>query len=378
MPTKLQISASARHVPVGEGCIATSHAARARSRAPVHLGDDPGGGDPVYHRRSRCRRSISRRSSARSTGAQRLSAHAGRRGRAARGRRRQVRQSLGEPLFELPLSGWYWQVARLDGGKPRSARLALALGPRLPKLEEQGVPLRDRVRERLCRGPGGSAAARGRAAGRFRRRTGASSSRSRATRPRSSTRRAPSICALSSTFVALTFGLLLSTLFQVRFGLAPLKRITGGLAAIRSGTPSGWRANFPVEIAPLARETNALLDANREIVERARTHVGNLAHALKTPLSVIVNEAEARGNEPFAAEGARAGRHHARSGRAPSRARAHRRAADRGRHAHRHRAGDRRRCTHHGENPPRQGHRDRGAMRRAARNSAASGRISRR
>jgi signal transduction histidine kinase len=60
------------------------------------------------------------------------------------------------------------------------------------------------------------------------------------------------------------------------------------------------RANFPVEIAPLARETNALIDANREIVERARTHVGNLAHALKTPLSVIVNEASTRGNDPFA------------------------------------------------------------------------------
>ena len=64
--------------------------------------------------------------------------------------------------------------------------------------------------------------------------------------------------------------------------------------------PSGSPANFPVEIAPLARETNALIDANREIVERARTHVGNLAHALKTPLSVMVNEAAARGNDPLA------------------------------------------------------------------------------
>ena len=43
-----------------------------------------------------------------------------------------------------------------------------------------------------------------------------------------------------------------------------------------------------------------MIDANREIVERARTHVGNLAHALKTPLSVIVNEAAARGNDPLA------------------------------------------------------------------------------
>src|SRR6202035_4694038 len=55
-----------------------------------------------------------------------------------------------------------------------------------------------------------------------------------------------------------------------------------------------------VEIAPLARETNALIEANREIVERARTHVGNLAHAIKTPLSVIVNEATAHVSDPFA------------------------------------------------------------------------------
>src|SRR5262249_16604845 len=46
-------------------------------------------------------------------------------------------------------------------------------------------------------------------------------------------------------------------------------------------------------IAPLARELNGLLDANREVVERARTQVGNLAHALKTPLSVITNESRA-------------------------------------------------------------------------------------
>jgi len=106
--------------------------------------------------------------------------------------------------------------------------------------------------------------------------------------------------ALVITFSILAAVLLLTTMFQVRFGLAPLKRISDSLAAIRSGNAERLAGKFPEEIAPLARETNALIDANKEIVERARTHVGNLAHALKTPLSVMVNEASARGDDPFA------------------------------------------------------------------------------
>ena len=105
---------------------------------------------------------------------------------------------------------------------------------------------------------------------------------------------------LGGTFAALSIVLVLTTIFQVRFGLAPLKRISESIADIRSGRAERLEGEFPVEIAPLARETNALIDANREIVERARTHVGNLAHAIKTPLSVIVNEASAHGADPFA------------------------------------------------------------------------------
>ena len=58
--------------------------------------------------------------------------------------------------------------------------------------------------------------------------------------------------------------------------------------------PSASPANFPQDVAPLAAEVNQLIDANREIVERARTQVGNLAHALKTPLSVLINEADSQ------------------------------------------------------------------------------------
>ena len=83
-----------------------------------------------------------------------------------------------------------------------------------------------------------------------------------------------------------------STALAVRFGLRPLRALRDGLAAIRRGEAVRIAGEFPEDVAPLAAEINLLLDANREVVQRARTQVGNLAHALKTPLSVLVNEAE--------------------------------------------------------------------------------------
>jgi signal transduction histidine kinase len=209
-------------------------------------------------------------------------------------------QSLGEPLFALPLSGWYWQVTKLDPGKPeiRASRSLWDAG--LPHLQDAGVaanavgsregyvsgPEDQRLRlveRNIDLGDEGHylVAVAGDAA-----------------EITEETRSFDQ--ALLITFSILAAVLLLTTMFQVRFGLAPLKRISDSLAAIRSGSAERLAGKFPDEIAPLARETNALIDANKEIVERARTHVGNLAHALKTPLSVMVNEATARGSDPFA------------------------------------------------------------------------------
>jgi signal transduction histidine kinase len=95
-----------------------------------------------------------------------------------------------------------------------------------------------------------------------------------------------------STALALTgIGLVTATLVQVRFGLLPLRQIERGLAAIRSGEASKLDGELPVEIEPLQYELNQLILSNQDIVDRARTQVGNLAHALKTPLAVITNEA---------------------------------------------------------------------------------------
>ena len=209
-------------------------------------------------------------------------------------------QSLGEPLFELPLSGWYWQVTRRDPDKHdvRSSRSLWDGG--LPHLEDSGVkPGPDGSRQGYVSGPEEQRLRLvernidlGEEGHYLVAVAGDAAEITQETRSFDQ--------ALAITFAILAVVLLLTTMFQVRFGLAPLKRITDSLAAIRAGTAERLAGQFPEEIAPLARETNALIETNKEIVERARTHVGNLAHALKTPLSVMVNEASARPGDPLA------------------------------------------------------------------------------
>ncbi|GAA0547980.1 signal transduction histidine kinase [Rhizomicrobium palustre] len=95
------------------------------------------------------------------------------------------------------------------------------------------------------------------------------------------------------SFAALFFGLLAAVLLQVRIGLQPLRRVEESLSRIRSGAAQHLEGKFPAEIAPLASELNSLIEHSAEVVGRARTHVANLAHFLKTPLSVLVAESEA-------------------------------------------------------------------------------------
>ncbi|MBS9719900.1 histidine kinase [Tianweitania sp. BSSL-BM11] len=81
------------------------------------------------------------------------------------------------------------------------------------------------------------------------------------------------------------------------FGLRPLAKVRAALSKVREGSAQRLEGAFPPEIEPLVQETNALIDNNRRIVERARTQVGNLAHSLKTPLAVIMNEGRSMGTE---------------------------------------------------------------------------------
>lgn len=86
-------------------------------------------------------------------------------------------------------------------------------------------------------------------------------------------------------------GLIAAILAQVRFGLRPLADMQHSLNDIRRGKIELLHDHFPEEIQPVADELNLLVQANFEIIERARMQVGNLAHALKTPISILTNEA---------------------------------------------------------------------------------------
>ena len=84
---------------------------------------------------------------------------------------------------------------------------------------------------------------------------------------------------------------------QVLIGTSPMRRMRKALAEVRNGKKAKLDGEYLNEVQPLINELNALLDHNAEVVERARTQVGNLAHALKTPLSVLKNASEDK-NDP--------------------------------------------------------------------------------
>lgn len=93
---------------------------------------------------------------------------------------------------------------------------------------------------------------------------------------------------------ALATGLVVAALLQVFVGLAPLRQLRLALARVRDGHARNLEGRFPTELAPLVEEFNSVLAQNSEVVERARTQAGNLAHALKTPLSVLANAARSQ------------------------------------------------------------------------------------
>ncbi|MGE0651049.1 MAG: sensor histidine kinase [Alphaproteobacteria bacterium] len=199
----------------------------------------------------------------------------------------------GEPRFERPFSGWYWQIEDKQGIRLASRSLwdqALDL-PSSPTADADGISRYElpgprgqklRVVERPIRFDAAGTPFRYAVAGDL---------------AEAEAELRPFRVTLAWSLGLLGLGLIAAVVIQVHFGLGPLRRLRTALARVRAGTAEKLEGDFPGEIRPLVNEANQLIAHVSDVVERARTHVGNLAHALKTPLSVLAVEAEKAGGE---------------------------------------------------------------------------------
>ena len=201
-----------------------------------------------------------------------------------------LRRPLPDPRFQRPLSGWYWQIVGADGPLLRSRSLWDSSLP-FDRLGSSKLIFRD------IAGPNGirlRLAARRltlpEVDGAILFQLAADSAGSEADIARFDR-------LLAAALAILGLGLIGAVVLQVQIGLRPLARIGRALAAIRTGQADHLQGAFPREIQPLADEIDSLLGHQAAVIGRARSHAGDLAHALKTPLAVLSNEAAGDGGE---------------------------------------------------------------------------------
>lgn len=200
-----------------------------------------------------------------------------------------LQTQLADSRFSLPLSGWYWQISDSESNEVLVASPSL-LESKIPSTSGATAPDKSgtsaysavdvgeknlRVIYRVVDLFGSPKKFAIRISGNFDELNGEITSFQK---------------TLFAVLTGLGITLLTALIFQVRFALQPLAEMRRQLNAVRGGQADRLGGNFPTEIQPLANELNLLVEANREVVDRARMQVGNLAHALKTPLSVIGNE----------------------------------------------------------------------------------------
>ncbi|WP_421990770.1 ATP-binding protein [Roseococcus sp.] len=205
------------------------------------------------------------------------------------GRPRVASRALSDPEFQRPLSGHYWQVTSADGRMVASPSLwdaRLPPSPAAPPGRAQAYSApgpRDEAMRVLARLVTTSEETRSSLAGAGPILVQVAASTAEARDDIANTR-----TLLTTVFTVLGFGLVAGATGQVLWALMPLRRVRRALAEVRDGSRETLQPlQAPSEVAPLVVEIDELVAQNRATVERARTHVGNLAHALKTPIAVL-------------------------------------------------------------------------------------------
>lgn len=204
---------------------------------------------------------------------------------------------LGDLRFSEPNSGWYWSVEPVSGGTSGDLH-STSMTEDIPSPSQTEVPFNTSYqRNYTTDGIKGEELEvfesefqldnKGRVA-RFR----VMGNRSELEREISGFEQ-----RLATYLLIFGLGMIAINAIAILLGLQPLGRVRRALALVRQGTARRLDGRFPTEIEPLANETNALIENNKRIVERSRTQVGNLAHSLKTPLAVLLNEGRALGGD---------------------------------------------------------------------------------
>jgi signal transduction histidine kinase len=188
-----------------------------------------------------------------------------------------------DPHFDLPFSGWYWQIT--------AGERTLAQSPSAGPLQgSEGLPISTFQGAADWIGPGGVEL---RAVAREVRLAGSDRTiRVVVTGPHAEIDQEVLAFGIQLALALGGLGLafLLATALQVRYGLLPLGALRAALQTVRKGMAPRLEGDYPIEVAPLVEELNEVLAHNEALISRARVQAGNLAHGLKSPLTVMRQE----------------------------------------------------------------------------------------
>ena len=202
----------------------------------------------------------------------------------------EVTGDLGEPRFDTPLSGLYWQINPGSGGKVLRSRSLWDAELALSEDTGVGGP----IHHDTIDGPGGTRLYLAQRTIDLPPRLGDGTIRIAVARDSASITNAKTQFAKELLLLLSVIGLLLiaAAWAQVSIGLRPLDAVRNKLAAIRTGGAPRLGSAFPAEVRPLAQEIDDLLDARDADIAKARARAADLAHGLRTPLQVLNSEIE--------------------------------------------------------------------------------------
>jgi signal transduction histidine kinase len=196
-----------------------------------------------------------------------------------------------DPRFHRPNSGWYWEVLIEDQPVVKSSSLADE------QLDLSGVVPDENHGIQTVYGPGGQKLRAHVVHVSYAQEPGSLTFVATAPELRISEDVRDYVFHVLTSFLVLGIGLSVAVVMQVRLALKPLRAIRREISDIKAGTTARLSTNFPADVQPLVDELNFLLDHNEMLLKLARNQLGDLAHAVKNPLTVIRNEARTMENK---------------------------------------------------------------------------------